>query len=568
MQFNIGCIQKDVNDHTSVDIWVNELRDMNDACPVLLYKRQGEQPDDSMAGLSSDDFLLCLQTITQRQFLVKFGTNNVACLDSTHGTNQYGFNLITLMVVDDFGQGNPVAFMISTKEDVSALSAFFRAIKANLPADSTYFASHVMTDDASQYFNAWVTVFGPAEKRLCAWHVDRAWRRAIKENISDVETQVEIYHMLRCVMQELNEDAFNKCLSTLMVHMQQMVPRFASYFAAYCNRVTEWAYCHRKGTQANTNMYLESFHNILKTAYLERKANRRIDTLLNVLLKIARDKAFEHLIKVEKRTHSKKLCDIDKRHSIFVEQLPPVTDGGWVVPSEKMPGQQYFVIEASDTCSCSLHCSLCNCCPHMYQCTCVDFAVRATVCKHIHNIHELRRRSCIAELGQADIPSTTPPPVDGSNEDVMETQQLQGYPANPNDSKLILNSLVSNCRQVLAMAKSGTYSKELLSAANKHVSAAKATLQVAALDKPARLVVTKKVSSNKKLEKQIKFRSLRVKRRPLQKTVRKPSAAEVAGIRHVLMTRETNEDMNGFAVDTFDLPFADIPYCVDSEDVV
>ena len=238
MQFNIGCIQKDANDHTSVDIWVNELQNMGEANPVLLYKRQDEQPDSTLTGLSESDFILCLQTITQRQFMMKFGMNSVACLDSTHGTNQYGFNLVTLMVVDDFGEGNPVAFMLSTKEDVSALSAFFTAIKARLPTDCSYTASHIMTDDAGQYYNAWVSVFGPVEKKLCVWHVDRAWRKAIRENIPNHETQVEIYHMLRSVMQELDEQVFQQCLSTLMVHLQEVAPRFALYFATYAARVT------------------------------------------------------------------------------------------------------------------------------------------------------------------------------------------------------------------------------------------------------------------------------------------------------------------------------------------
>jgi hypothetical protein len=49
--------------------------------------------------------------------MLEFGNGNIVCLDSTHGTNQYGFNLVTMMVVDDFGEGTPVAFMISSKED-------------------------------------------------------------------------------------------------------------------------------------------------------------------------------------------------------------------------------------------------------------------------------------------------------------------------------------------------------------------------------------------------------------------------------------------------------------------
>ena len=44
----------------------------------------------------------------QITMLKKFG-EHLICIDSTHGTNGYDFNLITVMVVDEFGEGFPVA---------------------------------------------------------------------------------------------------------------------------------------------------------------------------------------------------------------------------------------------------------------------------------------------------------------------------------------------------------------------------------------------------------------------------------------------------------------------------
>jgi len=172
-EFNISCTQKDVNDHTSVDAWVEELNAMNEDSPVLLYKGQGNEPPDNIPYLTRSDFLLCMQTVTQRRFMLEFGYGNIVCLDSTHSTTQYKFLLVTVMVVDDFGEGNPVAFMISNREDEAALTAFFQSIKSRLPPAESYHASHVMTDDASQYYNAWIAVFGPADKKLCTWHIDK-----------------------------------------------------------------------------------------------------------------------------------------------------------------------------------------------------------------------------------------------------------------------------------------------------------------------------------------------------------------------------------------------------------
>ena len=39
---------------------------------------------------------------------------------------------------------------------------------------------------------------------------------------------------------------------------------------------------------------------------------RRVDSLISILLRVARDKAFERIIKVEKNSSSKKVNDINK----------------------------------------------------------------------------------------------------------------------------------------------------------------------------------------------------------------------------------------------------------------
>jgi len=81
--------------------------------------------------------------------------------------------------------------MICNCEDKVALAAFFQSIKDRLAPDCLYCASHVMTDDASQYYNAWTSVFGAAVKLLCTRHVDRSWRRAIKQHVPQMEGQIE-----------------------------------------------------------------------------------------------------------------------------------------------------------------------------------------------------------------------------------------------------------------------------------------------------------------------------------------------------------------------------------------
>ena len=51
--------------------------------------------------------------------------SNVICVDTTHGTNIYDFYLISVLVVDEFGEGMPVVRAILNREDGCVLTQFF-----------------------------------------------------------------------------------------------------------------------------------------------------------------------------------------------------------------------------------------------------------------------------------------------------------------------------------------------------------------------------------------------------------------------------------------------------------
>ena len=61
--------------------------------------------------------------------------------------NQYDFLLLTLLVLDEYGEGMPVGWMISNREDGTVIVEFLKSIKnrvGNLEAD------FFMSDDAEQ----------------------------------------------------------------------------------------------------------------------------------------------------------------------------------------------------------------------------------------------------------------------------------------------------------------------------------------------------------------------------------------------------------------------------------
>ena len=145
-------IQKHTADSESVHAWVRELQ--SDAYkPVLLYKIQGVKglTIGESEAFGPDDFALCIQTQFQCDMLKKFGKKCV-CIDSTHSTNHYDFPLTTIMIIDEFGEGVPVAYMISNSEVAAVIEAFYESIKSRVGSlELQVFMLHTISAHGKRY---------------------------------------------------------------------------------------------------------------------------------------------------------------------------------------------------------------------------------------------------------------------------------------------------------------------------------------------------------------------------------------------------------------------------------
>ena len=241
--------------------------------PVLLYKPQGTEYTEVgiCNGLREDDFLLVLQTPLQMEMLRSFG-NNIICVDATHGTNEYDFMLVSMIVIDDYGEGCPVAWCFTNREDELSLTHFFSHIEQKL--SSPIHVQWFMSDDAEQYFSAWMSSFGGnPHKLLSTWHVDRAWRKALSNIISEKSLKVSVYHTLRVLPEELDPKQFNEFLDEAVTQWRgcPQTQSFGKYFTTYyAARPQQWAACHRKQAGINTNMYIHrSVPSCIKVHLLE-----------------------------------------------------------------------------------------------------------------------------------------------------------------------------------------------------------------------------------------------------------------------------------------------------------
>ena len=165
-------------------MWVEEMKSMNDRSPVILYKPQGTTQSSESNNLCDRDFVLAIQTSLQADIM---------------------------MVVDEYGEGFPVAWCISNREDKLLLMNFFNALKMRVGSvEPAWF----MSDLTEQYYTTWISSFrGKPRKIVCTWHVDRAWREQLRE-INNLELEVAVYHHLRVLMEEPNEEKFELLLDS------------------------------------------------------------------------------------------------------------------------------------------------------------------------------------------------------------------------------------------------------------------------------------------------------------------------------------------------------------------
>ena len=393
-QYNIEGIRKHPNDLISVSSIIEEMETL-DYNPIVLFKQQGEHPSDLCKNLSKEDFVLVIQTEFQRDMLWKYGNDGV-CIDATYKINDYDFNLLTLMVLDDYQEGIPIAWALSNREDKTVLVHILQALKEK---SGLIKASWFMSDMAQQYYNAWKEVFeGDNTVYLwCAWHVDRAWRDSVKRYFHTKEQQRQVYHQLRALMMETDKANFRNLLTKFLTLSTTQSSAFTKYFnSTYCSHIQQWATCYRVGTPMNTNMFCESFHRVLKIVYLRHQHNRRIDYLIHILLKVARDKTFEQLLKMEKGKHTHRICDINKRHRramsfAVIATIDDISDNVYRVGSQSTHGVHYVVKRLKESCTCKLKCQFCSACAQMYSCTCLDACTNTTVCKHMHLVHMQNR---------------------------------------------------------------------------------------------------------------------------------------------------------------------------------
>ncbi len=213
------------------------------------------------------------------------------CMDATHSiTTDKRTILYTLLIRHQIsGKGVPVSYMITNDHSRLPISRWLCGLK-NLGMSPM----RITIDCSIPEINAIGGVFGPSTTiQLCLFHVSRAWNTNLKSKVkSDSPSSNKILWgiimgELKLIMYEKSVEAFELKFENFIVKWS-LYPEFVEYFKSEWGtdekkKMWSAAYQPEIFTNMATNNYIESWHNQLKSIYLKRQRNRRIDRLIFIL---------------------------------------------------------------------------------------------------------------------------------------------------------------------------------------------------------------------------------------------------------------------------------------------
>ncbi|KAL1454803.1 hypothetical protein WDU94_008939 [Cyamophila willieti] len=196
---------------------------------VLVYKPFGGPCEIGPEGIDdlpnqNDLFMYGFQTEEQRKLMVQ-GCKNILVVDETHGTNQYDFQLLNMVIVDENRKGWPVGHFVSSESDENTLKFFFEAISTKCPDLEI---NCVITDDDPKLINAIEAGFGKKICHLlCKWHLSRTFRKQLREK-GPSNLVEEMYLGLKVMVDTKNSNDFQNYCEAFIAKYETLAPDFVS----------------------------------------------------------------------------------------------------------------------------------------------------------------------------------------------------------------------------------------------------------------------------------------------------------------------------------------------------
>lgn len=367
---------------------------------IRFYKER-TQKSERFQDLEEEQFFMVIMNQFQIEMINNFNNQNerVITMDGTFGLNNKKVLLITLMMIDEFGNGLPLAFCLSERENEVTISAFLTIVR-ELVGDIN--AQYFMSDDANQYFNSWKSVMinnSKVKKILCSWHIFKNFKLNVREKIRDSKKQEEVLRKLIQIRNSQNIENAKTNLINLINELKSSKSTIlmGNYLKShYLNRLDQWVYCTRDSLIPNTNMHIESMHRLIKIIFLSSKRIQKISSCIQMLRDLVEQKMIDRIVKLTYRRCDKKTNSIYQAHLKAEEEISNYELGLFyiddetnakvyeIISSEKR--KYYTVFNDLKDHTCEFSCKKCTICSHYMNCTCPEFLNNRKSCKHMHMI--------------------------------------------------------------------------------------------------------------------------------------------------------------------------------------
>jgi hypothetical protein len=193
------------------------------------------------------------------------------------------------------GSGCLVAFFFTNDHSMILIAPFLRLIK-NLGPDQQLPCLKKITVDVSAAEYAVITgIFGSAVSiQWCLFHVSRVWIDQIRKKVKLKSTSANNapHRSMIAALKNLMWESSTQMFTQKLLHFQQEFSVHTDFMAHFIqkhlidDKFMHWSAAYQPQVLANmeTNNYIEGWHNQLKTNYLQRKRNRRLDHLIFILV--------------------------------------------------------------------------------------------------------------------------------------------------------------------------------------------------------------------------------------------------------------------------------------------
>lgn len=160
------------------------------------------------------------------------------------------------------------------------------------------------------------------------------------------------------------------------------------------NAFMRWTACYQPDVYTNmeTNNYVESWHNQLKTTYLRRKQNKRVDRLIFILVK---DVEYDYQNNVRRLMLNVGRMNPEQRRVRAREITAEAINSESIDDMIQQENESFYAVQSFSSNGIVYQVEVNDC--QMIKCTCEDFQYNRIACKHMYLLHYLKNTIQIFE---------------------------------------------------------------------------------------------------------------------------------------------------------------------------